>query len=76
MKLFKILVLATIKIVNNKIVNNNNNSLKLNLSKFKKLKIIRLKNLAILKKFIILFNITINIRIIRFLIFKSKIIFN
>lgn len=52
-KLYKILVLIIIKINNVKDINKN--GLKLNLSKFKKIKIFKFKNLSKSKNYIILF---------------------
>lgn len=67
--IFKILALITTRTDNIKVVENNN--LKLNLSKFKKIKINKFKDLTKSKTLTIL----INIRVIGFLTFKTKVVF-
>lgn len=76
-KLFKILILIVIKVKNHKVVGNN--SLKLNLFKFRRIKKIKSKNLAKWENLVNLFKFQItniiNIKAIKYLIFETRITF-
>lgn len=75
-RLFKLYTLIAIEANDNKVIGGTNSNLELNLSKFKKTKMNKSKNLPKSKNFANWFkyqNAVVNVKIIKFLTFKASI---